>query len=118
MTRERKRGKGLFEGADNDLGPIGPDVRERILRYLDDPSAKNWDDVYTIIINRKGSLTGNPPGTVWQAVCAIDPSYRHIAVPHQRGTTPEKRWNKWPDALLLARAIKTAIEPTHGRYKK
>lgn len=116
-----KRGRrgGLLEGATNFLGPIGPQAKKRILRYLGDPSTENWDDVYGIIINEKGGPVSGRPRTIWQAVIAVDPTFRDIALPTRLygGQPPEARWAKWPDALLLARAIKAALDPAHGRYK-
>lgn len=100
----------FLTGATNDFGTLSDDVRERIFRYLNDPTAENWSNIYSIIINSGGSLTGKPPRTVWQAVVALDPSFKDISLPGSKASTPhEQRWQKWPDPLLVARAIKAAI---------
>lgn len=90
------------------FGEIDPDIGKRIFRYLDNPTAKNWDDIHSITINW-GAKHGAPE-TIWQAVVAIDPSFTRISIPHRGNPPAEKRWSKWPDALLVARAIRAALD--------
>lgn len=118
MTQRRD----LLRGAQNDFGPLKEEVRKRLFRYFDDPSAKNWSDIHGIIINARGGPRSGPR-TVWQAVIAVDPSFRDIGLPLPSGTDVvphEQRWKKWPDALLAARAIKAALDPATqpSRHRK
>lgn len=128
----------LLDDAHNVFGHLKPETRERITRYLDDPSAENWSDINGIIIQEPeigrcyvcggrpgGGFSGMrthfdlhhegrshiPPRTIWQAVVALDPSFTDIGLPVPRGFCGphEKRWRKWPDAVLVARAIKAAL---------
>jgi hypothetical protein len=99
----------LLQGANNMFGPIGPDIRARLVRYLERPSAAGWDDVHSIIINDAAKHPA--PRTVWQAVIAVDRTFpkmsRSAALDQQM--EPAEKWDRWPDAILLARAIKYAL---------
>ena len=63
---------GLFDGVNNMSGPIQVEVRDRIVRYLHQPSAAGWDDICSIIIN---DAAKGGPRTVWQAVRKVDPTF-------------------------------------------
>lgn len=141
------RKRPLLDSATNLYGKLGEDVRARVSRYLEMPSAEGWDDVKGIIINRKAGLGSDRPATIWQAVVAVDPSFANISIPESAPQCPvcsasifkrkcghcgnvlmsnqltrlkrrpaAERWTKWPDALLLARAIRAALsDPTPDR---
>ena len=113
MKKEPLRRSDLLAGAANDFGPLSDEVRDRLFRYFDDPSAENWSSICGIIINARGGPKSGRPRTVWQAVAAVDPSFQDISLPRRPGEIlpHEKRWSKWPDALLVARAIKAALAP-------
>lgn len=111
--------KKLLDSATNMFGPIGAEARAQIVRYLDAPSADGWDDIHGIVIEAKRFRT------IWQAVTALDPSFRNISIPYSssrgRRSPPSKRWKRWPDALLVMRAIKAALSGApppggHGRF--
>jgi len=84
----------FLDRATNVFGPLKPDIRARITRFLDDPSEENWDRVYSIAIQ--------PFKTVWQAVLAVDPSFQR--------TKSRDFWDRVPDAMLVARAIRHAVD--------
>ena len=88
---------GLLDKAQNLFGPLDSEIRARIIRFLNDPTEPNWDDIYSIIITDRFDVR-----TIWQAVTAIDPKF-----PRSKRKGP---WPKVPDALTVARAIKAATE--------
>lgn len=90
---------GLFDGTTNMFGPLDQEIRQRILRFLNNPSEKNWDDIFSIIINDRAKLSGTR--TIWQAVLAIDPTFPR--------TKSGKHWERVPDAMTVARAIRAAV---------
>jgi hypothetical protein len=97
----------LLDGANNMFGPLSPDIRIRLLRYLDRPTAAGWEDIFSIILNARVGLGI----TCWQAVLAVDPSFPASAPAGGIGerVSPVKKWPRFPDAILLARAIKWAV---------
>lgn len=102
--------KRVLDDAANMFGPLDANIRMRIQRYLHDPSAENWSDIHSILIK--------PFVTIWQAVILIDPSFTHIGLPHSGFPTDHtERWSKWPDALLVMRAIKAALTPKASQVK-
>lgn len=136
----------LLDSATNDFGRLSEDVRARVARYLEAPSAEGWDDINGIIISHTAGLGHNRPATIWQAVIAVDPSFRDISIPSPAPQCPvctapiykrkcghcgnvlragqikllgrrpaEQRWTKWPDAMLLARAIRAALSDSGSR---
>ncbi len=110
----------LLDDARNVFGALAPDVRARIVRFLDAPSAATWDGCYSVVVNERGTLDGRVPLTVWQAVVALDPSFQDIANPEPRGARlrPEEKWRRIPDALLTARAIRAATAPQFHNHKE
>jgi hypothetical protein len=96
----------LFDGAHNMFGPLGPEIRERLLAFLNAPSFPRWDDIHSIILNAKVGLGI----TVWQAVIAVDPTFPRTGKPEGMETpAPHERWDRYPDALTVARAIRWAV---------
>lgn len=85
--------------ATNLFGYVGADYAARIILFLNEPTARHWDDVHGILIDG-GSWT-----TVWQAVIALDPSYSHIGRVTDLGGKIVKDWTKVPTADLVRRAI-------------
>ena len=43
--------------ASNPLGPLGGEVRARIVAAIERPSEETWDDAYTVILNRDSWMT-------------------------------------------------------------
>jgi hypothetical protein len=52
------------------FGELTLEQRNRLLAYYEYPSDETWDDVYNLTIMPYGHIN-----TVWQAVCAIDPTF-------------------------------------------
>jgi hypothetical protein len=97
---------GLFAGTRNAFGPLDATIKARIMRYIDSPSPAGWADILGIIVSAK------PLRTVWQLVCRADPSFPKKGAADS--TAPaEEQWPRFPDALLVARAIRlvTAAAP-------
>ena len=140
------RHRPLLDSATNIHGQLSEDVRARVARYLEAPSAEGWDDINGIVINHAAGLGHARPATIWQAVIAVDPSFRNISIPQPASRCPicgvpiykrkcghcgnvlrasqielvgrrpaVQRWTRWPDALLLARAIRAALADQGGR---
>lgn len=56
-----------LDKARNMFGPLSPEIRKRILNFLQNPTTDSWDDIQSIIISGFG--------TIWQAMIQIDPSF-------------------------------------------
>lgn len=89
----------------NMFGELTDDYKQRIRSYLERPSYEEWDDISGIILSDKGTML-----TVWQAVCAVDPSFPCVG----RRTTLEgkilKDWDRIPSVETLRQAL---IYATH-----
>ncbi len=97
---------GLLDNARNVFGPLGPDLRERLVRLLDAPTSETWQAAQSIILNNNAPLLGHKrPRTLWQAVVAVDPTFPN------EGPPTGQPWSRVPDALTVARAIKEATKP-------
>lgn len=94
----------FLDQASNIYGPLQPDVRAKLAAFFEAPSAETWDEVYCIVINPK-SLRRS---TVWQAVNAIDPKFPRGCAPF---ASPALKWERIPDPITVARAIKEATLP-------
>lgn len=109
----RKRYRDLLARANN-RGPLSENDRERIFNYLEKPTRSGWSDINAIVINGNahGNLATRPPSTLWLAVAAVEPGFCDPYVLYRgEKQTPEECRARYPDALLLARAIKAALAP-------
>ncbi len=97
----------LLDNATNMFGPIGDEAKTRITRFLQNASVEGWNDIYCIVVTPSMKI-----GTVWQAVCAIEPRYKWILNNESSGEngSAAERWSMYPDAITVARAIKQAIQ--------
>jgi len=88
----------------NLLGPLSPDVQQRLAAVLSRPTADTWDDASSIIICH------SPITTLWQAWLAICPGAPKTG---RRSTDMAENaiteWSQIPDPFTLYRAIKTAL---------
>lgn len=82
--------------------PLSADSRIRIRKFLREPSENAWDAIYTILIT--------PRITVWQAVCALDPSFQTSVASTGSRTGASWRWTRIPDVMLVARAIRESTK--------
>ena len=99
--------------ATNMHGPLGSDVLARLAAVIDNPTNETWQDAHSIILNRDVGLGV----TLWQAVCELDPSYKHIG-PRSAWieddsdlgghSEPISGWAKIPPADLIRQAINYA----------
>lgn len=109
MTSSRR--PALLDNATNLLGPLGPDVKARLQAFFDKPCEETWDDIHGILVR--------PMRTVWQAVIAEDPTFPKTGPVEFAARDSEGRhqsaWERIPDAMLVARAIKKAIAQTDRR---
>ena len=84
----------LLDQAASHLGPLSPAARQLILKYIADPTPDRWRVIKKIIVNPRSMRLG----TIWQAVCKVDPTFPNAE--------PEGGWTRVPDGLLVARAIR------------
>jgi hypothetical protein len=87
----------LLDNAENFRGPLSPEIKSRIMAYMENPSAEAWDGVYGIIVAESVRA-----GTLWQGVIAVDPDFPGMA----DGNNAAERWPVYPDSVTLARAIR------------
>lgn len=59
--------------ARNWWGKLKPDIKERIINYIENPTTDNWDDVHGIILS-VGKETGLGL-TLWQAILVVCPTF-------------------------------------------
>jgi len=76
---------------------LSEENRQKINRFVADPTAENWNAIYAIVIS-------NVPRrrTVWQAVTLLDRTF-----PRSKSEGP---WPRIPDGFLVARAIRNATQ--------
>jgi len=90
-----------LEFATSMLGAMKPEYKKKIQKYLDYPTEKNWENIYSIIINGTGR-----PSTVWQAVIAVDPLFPSRTCMDGNLRT---RWRTIPSVVTLKKAITLAV---------
>ena len=94
----------ILEECQDMLGEkLSSENKERIKKYLLNPTPDSWDDIIGIVVS--GGKT------IWQSVCAIDPTFPRSGrrYEHQTGKVL-KEWERIPDPVLVARAIKNTIK--------
>ena len=83
--------------ARNMLGPLNEEYRARLRALLDNPTVDTWDDAYCLLLA--------PTMTVWQAVCAVDPSYMNIGKAEDLHGRTVRPWGRIPDRRTIERAL-------------
>lgn len=94
--------KDIFDGCNNMFGPIDPNAKHRIRRFLIHPTSETWDRCYSLIIGGDGFTT------FWQAVSAVNPSFPRST--RMDPDTFKAVWEEIPDAFTAHRALKYARE--------
>lgn len=89
----------LLDKAANVYGPLSPENRQAVMDYIDAPTEEGWERIYSLIIS-PGSMRR---ATIWQWVVVVDPSF-------VVKRTKYERWQRIPDPMTVARAIKAAAE--------
>lgn len=82
----------LLEGATNLGGPLEQRTKDKVLRYLRDPTPDAWIAARSVIIQK------SPLTTIWQAVAKLDPRFRDE--------------NAYPDVFLVGRAVRKVLDST------
>jgi hypothetical protein len=95
----------LLDGATNFCGEVDEKIRTRIRAYLDEPTEAGWSDIAGIIITPSLRC-----GSLWQWVMVVDPTFPNTGPSYDRNFKQRARWKRIPDALLLARAIRAALD--------
>ena len=95
--------------ASNMFGPLGGEVRARLVAAIENPCEETWDDAYSIILSRE------PWTTLWQAVIVVDPGFRTAQAPVTRWvddagplgghSEPVSGWSRTPGAETIRQAI-------------
>jgi hypothetical protein len=96
-----------LDNCSNFLGPIGEDIKQRIVTYFRKPTAENWDDIQSILISR-GT-------TIWQAVIGVDPSFPKTGRRYTPDGTLIREWEKVPSPQAVLMAIRNLQEQKGGR---
>ena len=94
----------------NYWGALQPQIRRRLLAVVKDPSERNWNNAYSVIL-RYGPGFGVGL-TLWQAWIAIDPKALRVGPrkwqKRMGGKWYRDEWVRWPDAETIFDAIRHA----------
>lgn len=83
--------------ATNVYGRINQDIKDRLLKLLENPTNESWDECHGLLINRWMTL--------WNAVIAMDPTFpQSVPYSSKRRTV----WPRVPTRALLESAIRFA----------
>lgn len=74
---------------------LEPETAERLRAVVADPNETTWNAAYSRILDRTWSIT------LWNAVCAIDPTF-----PDHRSTS---NWPKIPTQRVIVLAIEAVL---------
>lgn len=103
------RGLVTHPSLSNFCGPLSqqPDVQQRLRQVMREPR-KYWDRDNGIILREREP--GTLGLTLWQAILRVDPTFPRVG---PSSTTVGGRripgtWARYPDSMLIARAIKYA----------
>jgi len=89
--------------ATNLFGNIDEKIKGRILIYLDEPNADNWDDIQGIIIN------GESFKTIWQAVIEVKPDFPKIGRKETFNGEIIEDWKEIPSKETIIKAIQKQV---------
>jgi hypothetical protein len=90
----------------NMFGPLNDECRKRLEAVLRNPTARTWDNAYSLIVGADGFMT------LWQAWIAVDPLAPLTGkLTDQHGRVIEG-WSRIPDQLTLYRALRYATRRT------
>lgn len=79
--------------------PLSPDCKDRIMRFLTEPSCNSWDDIAHLIITPDGT-------TIWQAVLRLNPAFPAHGRAYDLEGKLVKEWDQIPTPIDVVRAIK------------
>lgn len=107
VVARKPKGKQTTMGkAKNMFGEgLSEDVKRRIRAYLENPTYEGWDDIQGIVIRPRGTVA-----TIWQSICAIDPTFPRIGRRTDDKGDVIQEWERIPDPVLVMRAIKEQVE--------
>jgi len=112
LAEALKKSSPLLGKTTNMFGPTSqsPDVHQRLRAVLSNPTHDTWDNAHGIVVSQHGGLGGT---TLWQAVLAVDPSFPNVGPRSDASGRRLKGWDRIPDQMTLARAIKhaTSLKP-------
>lgn len=98
----------VIDRCTNMFGKLTPDVRERLLAVIRNPTPVTWDNAYSIVVS--GVMR-----TLWQAVIKIDPEMPTVA---GSGSSPLQRWHYVPNATTIIMAINNAVIANQGQGER
>lgn len=102
-----ERGLVTHPALHNYWGPLRlqPDIQRRLRQVMRQPR-KYWDRDHGVI------LVASEPGTLgltlWQAILRVDPTFPRVGPSEDRHGKRREDWARYPDQMLIARAIKYA----------
>ena len=91
-----------LDKAANLWGPVGPDIRVRVKRFLEDPTPDNWSDICGVVVEPRHMTT------IWQVLCQIDPTFPRVGRTYDEDARPTEEWVRVPTPLEVLRAVRHA----------
>lgn len=92
----------LFKECTNAFGNIDERIKKRIVRFLNEPTVKNWDNIFSICISGFG--------TIWQAVVKFDDTFPKTGRRYDENNVVVKEWERIPEPWEVLRAIQMKIK--------
>jgi hypothetical protein len=89
----------LTAGLTNMFGPLDDSIKKRLHEVLQNPR-EYWDRDHGIILRADAKYL-----TLWQAICVVDPTFPNRGPAYSKGK-PKREWSRYPDTLLIARALR------------
>jgi len=90
-----------LENAECLYGNLDKENQDRIKRFIENPTYDTWDDIFSIIINKRFT-------TIWGAVAEIKPSFTLEEGLHDEKDNILGEWREIPTPLEVLQAIKNA----------
>ena len=97
----------LLDWFSNMFGALKPDIRKRLMRVINNPTEKTWDNAYSIILNGEGKMT-----TLWQAVIKVDPWFPKIVRVRTERVSVLRDGNRFQTRRLSSRLCSTWLDLT------
>lgn len=74
-----------LQRATNLFGRLQPEVKDRVVKYLNGPTESGWAEIHGILIS--------PRITIWQAVIRVDPTFPKTGRRMGAGGKIIERWS-------------------------
>ena len=95
-----------LEFATNMFGKLKPEIKERLLKVINNPCQNTWDDAHCIILNATGRMQ-----TLWTAIHTVRPDFC-------RRKPMDSPWPEIPTSEEIVEAIKNVVYVDYNRVQK